>query len=482
MIDRERWLAANNQYLATMLEWLRGCLEVMAAADNSDAAPGGEASAGRVPAPAPQFDTVAPPPALVQLGQRLGLSEFEHHTLLLCAAMELDTRMGGLCAKAQRDPSRAYPTFALAFALFDQSTWDTLSPERPLRYWRLVEINQPSAQPLIASALKTDERIVNYIKGLNYLDDRLAPLFTPVDRDAPLSPSQARTADALIEWLRPRGNGARLRVIQLLGADSPSKTTMAAHAGAALGLMLYRVTAEMLPTQTADLETFVRLWQRESALLPIALYVDASQTERTNNVHVAAIQRLFARGIGIMLLDVREPWPDLGDSVSLDVAKPTALEQQSAWVTALGPGTQELGRRLAGQFDLDCTRIATVAADARAHAAAERRPLDDLVWDMCVSHARPALDQLAQRLEPKAKWDDLKLPTSEKTLLRQIAEQVRNRALVYDGWGFRARMNRGLGISVMFAGEPGTGKRHGGGSPGQRTSAWRFTASTSPRS
>jgi SpoVK/Ycf46/Vps4 family AAA+-type ATPase len=29
---------------------------------------------------------------------------------------------------------------------------------------------------------------------------------------------------------------------------------------------------------------------------------------------------------------------------------------------------------------------------------------------------------------------------------------------VYDDWGFRERMNRGLGISVLFAGESGTGK------------------------
>jgi SpoVK/Ycf46/Vps4 family AAA+-type ATPase len=42
--------------------------------------------------------------------------------------------------------------------------------------------------------------------------------------------------------------------------------------------------------------------------------------------------------------------------------------------------------------------------------------------------------------------------------LRQIAGQVGARAAVYDGFGFRARMNRGLGISVLFAGDSGTGK------------------------
>src|SRR6185295_9073286 len=88
-----------------------------------------------------------PSPALILLAQRLGLARFERDILLLCAALELDTRIASLCARAHDDPARPYPTFALALALFDDSAWDALSPERPLRYWRLIEINQPGAQP-----------------------------------------------------------------------------------------------------------------------------------------------------------------------------------------------------------------------------------------------------------------------------------------------------------------------------------------------
>src|SRR5262249_42321364 len=363
----------------------------------------------------------------------------ERHTLLLCAAMELDTRMGALCAKAQGDPSRAYPTFALALALFDQPAWDALSPEQPLRHWRLIEINQPGAQPLINSALKADERIVNYIKGLNYLDDRLAPLLTRVARDdAPLPPSQASVAGALIDWLKPRERPSA-PVIQLLGSDSQSKLTVTANALASLDVTLYRIAAEALPTQTADQETFVRLWEREGALLPIALYVNAAQLERTGNVHAAAAQRLFARSRGAMFLDAREAWPDLGrDSISLDVAKPTAAEQQAAWAEVLGEAAADLPAALAGKFNSAAATSRAIAADARGGAQKGTAPAD-AVWHMCVSQARPALDQLAQRFEPKASWDDLELPSTEKTLLRQIAGQVKDRAPVYDAWGFRPR-------------------------------------------
>ena len=65
-------------------------------------------------------------------------------------------------------------------ALFDEPEWSALSPEGPLRHWRLIEINQPGAQPLTTSALRADERIVNFLKGLNYLDDRLSPSLSPL--------------------------------------------------------------------------------------------------------------------------------------------------------------------------------------------------------------------------------------------------------------------------------------------------------------
>jgi hypothetical protein len=99
-----------------------------------------------------------PPPALHMLAMRFGLSEFESHLLLLCAAMELDSGTASLCARAHGDPEWRAPSFALALTLFEDAAWDVLSPERPLRFWRLIEIIQSSGQPLTSSILRADER------------------------------------------------------------------------------------------------------------------------------------------------------------------------------------------------------------------------------------------------------------------------------------------------------------------------------------
>src|SRR5258706_4843291 len=210
------WLEGNTRYLSAALVWLRAGLEHRASQLPDPAQPVFAASPStgqehafwrslrkgqRVPwlpkllpasteskseamtQAAEMMQQIAqemsPLPALLILAKRLGLSEFERQLLLLCLAMELDPAIATLCARCQGEPGR--PSFALAFKLFDNPSWEALSPERPLRYWRLIEINQPGGHALTVSPLRADERIVNYLKGLNYLDDRLAPLLVPLD-------------------------------------------------------------------------------------------------------------------------------------------------------------------------------------------------------------------------------------------------------------------------------------------------------------
>jgi hypothetical protein len=341
-------------------------------------------------------------------------------------------------------------------SLFDAPAWDALSPERPLRYWRLIEIHQPGAQPLITSALRADERIVSYLKGLNYLDDRLAPLLAPLEAagELELPPSQRAAAETIVRGLRSAAATERLPIIQLIGPDAPSKQLVACQAAAALGLHLYRLPSELLPGQTGELELLDRLWQRESMLLPIALYLDA---QRAETGAATALGRLLSRAGGLIFLDTRESLPDLGrPALLVDIARPTPAEQRDAWAAATGAAPENGIAQLASQFDLSVAAIRQIARAAQPESPGDAR--HERLWDACLAATRPRMDALAQRLDPRATWDDIVLPAAELGLLRQIADQVRQRAKVYDEWGFRRKMNRGLGISALFAGESGTGK------------------------
>jgi hypothetical protein len=514
MNEGERWQLGNEQYLAAALAWLRLRLERAASQEHSSSSPSpapeafaessepprrrlfrraAEAQGSAKPSvpllpPAniseEQVEQAAaamgaaeseldPPPALSMLAQRFGLSEFERNILLLCAAMELDTRTAVLCDYAQGGQGRRHPTFALAFTLFDSPSWEVLSHERPLRRWHLIEINQPGGSPLTAAHLSIDEWILNYIKGLNfrglnYVDDRLAPLLVPLQvppATVGLPPSQREQVEQVVRALQQTGEGERLPVTQLLGPDGQSKQLVAAYAAAGLGMHVYRLPAGLLPTQAAELETFARLWQRQSVLLPVCLYLDALETETAatgegREPELPPLGRFLTRSDGVFFLDAREAWPRLDRAaITLDVKKPTPAEQKAAWAVALGEGAGDSPARLSGQFSLSLSEIARIASSALAAGEEEgARPLGERLWDAALASTRPRLDALAQRIEAKATWSDIVLPEADAALLRQIADQVAQRSTVYDEWGFRESSSRGLSLTVLFTGQSGTGK------------------------
>ncbi|WP_017326719.1 ATP-binding protein [Synechococcus sp. PCC 7336] len=475
MTDLAAWQAGNASYLAAAIAWLRLRLQ-HASADTTVT----EEETAKAEAKLLDVEAMKPAPAAIALSSIFGLTRFELSLLLLCAAMELDTEIASLCAKVQGD-SQPYPTFALAFGLFHNPAWDVVSPERPLRSWRLIEIHQSGVQPLTVSPLKVDERIVNYLKGLNYLDDRLnsllAPLPIPESEESSyrsLAASQQQVVEAIAHPLQTVTHRRSLPMIQLLGSDRASKQGVALSVADRFDIPLYRMRVELLPSQASELETLVCLWQREVQLFPAALYLDGQVMEGGNSANnpAAALHYFLDSTQGLFFLDVREQSGLLERStLSFEVAKPKPDEQLYAWKQVLGRTKEEGGALLASQFNLTLADIREIAATTEAEMglAPDRKTakqpsksqgelLRDRLWAACLVRTRPRLDALAQRLDTKATWNDIVLPEAETSLLRQIAAQVRHRSRVYDDWGFRDRMNRGLGVNALFAGESGTGK------------------------
>ncbi len=479
MSNQTSWLEGNSNYLTAAVAWLRLLLEVDITLPRSSArkqaqgmreVPGGTITAEQITRKAVQMAAVEKsmkeePPALVKLSKRLQLSRFEQDVLFLCTALELDTRIPALCAQAQDAPNQPYPTFALAMALFADPSWDALSPERPLRRLQLIEISQAQERPVLTSGLRADERVAHYIKGLSSFDERLASFMVSVEvakNQLEVSPSQQRVVQTIRQsWQQAWHRGASAPVVQLVGPDAPSKQLIASRAASESNHRLYRMSVTMLPAGGAELERLARLWRRESLLLQSGLYLDAQDVDSTTPLegYMLSLNRFLAHSDGIFFLATRENWPRLERAHrTLDVERPTLVEQQSAWANSLGELAGHIPPLLAGQFDLNLATIQQIGQSACDEMAGDAQTLPDRLWDACRVSTRPQLDILAQRLDPKATWDDIVLPVGETRMLQQIVDQVGQRSKVYETWGFAHKMNRGLGISALFAGESGTGK------------------------
>jgi hypothetical protein len=393
--------------------------------------------------------------AFARLVALFGLTPFERDVLLLCAGSELDGSFEELCARAHGDPLRHSPTFGLALAALEDPHWDALAPAAPLRLWRLVEVGAGTS--LVSSPLRIDERVLHYVAGVTYLEPRLA---AGLERIAPadgLPPSQARLADLASEHLtRARAEG-KLAAVQLCGGDRRAKAAVAASASASAGLPLYRLDPAAVPPPGPEREQVLRAWEREDGLSGAALLIEAESTA-SEPARLRELETLAGRLRLPLFVSTQDALPGLERAaLRLDVEKPSPAEQRRLWAAALGVRAPEFEpelAELATQFSLSAPTIEAVAARAQAGDGDLRKRL----WDDCRAEARPRLDDLAQRIEPAATWDDLVLPQAQREVLREIAVHVRRRNIVYDEWGFRAKSDRGLGISALFSGPSGTGK------------------------
>lgn len=391
------------------------------------------------------------PSALDVLSERFDLSNFERSVLLLCAGIELDGSFATLCAAAQGDASRLYPTFGLALAVFADAEWHALSPAAPLRYWRLIDVGAGAA--LTSSPLRIDERILHYLAGVNQMDDRLAGMIEPVAAEVELVPSQTELVDRVVEaWTRSAKSNV-WPVVQLYGDDAASRRTIAFDAAAKMGLGLAVLSVHAVPTVPSEVDALIRLWERESLLSGNALLLDYDDADTTDATRLASFTRCAEQARSMVLVIGRERLKTLRRAaITFEVRRPDTQEQHALWHRALGlEAEMQEGEidRVISQFRLSAAAIQSIGAQSAS---------PDALWDACRAQARPRLSELAQHIDAVAGWSDLVVPESQGRTLREIAAHVRQRATVYEKWGFAAKSSRGLGISALFTGPSGTGK------------------------
>jgi hypothetical protein len=460
------WTEANQRYLMARLRSVSLALERHAAF--ASAAPAEDSSVENVssePANDPdeqaltEANALPAPSALDRLSEMFLLSPFEQDVLLLCAGTELDGHFPSLCASAQGDAQKNYATFSLALAALPGAHWNALTPAAPLRRWRLIETAPGGGTSLLRSPLRIDERVLHYLTGISYMDHRLEGLVNPFTGQLDLPVSQEKIADRIAHFWAGRQGSAAWSIAVLCGRDQTGKRGVAARACARLGLRLHIMRAADVPQSVAEREAFARLWEREALLLGSALLIEQGEQEMP-----ATALSLIDSLRSVLFVSVPESLA-LRDRplYRVEVQKPSPAEQQSLWMNVLGPAAGQMNgelERLVSQFSMATEAIYNAGELARERLAheSEEGPTGSALWEACRAQARPRLDDLAQRIEAVATWNELVLPESQMSALREISIHVRQRAKVYRDWGFAARGERGLGISALFAGSSGTGK------------------------
>jgi hypothetical protein len=429
------WTEANQRYLVAEFARLRDRLLAKDDSRSEDAVLDAR-------------DMLVSPPAIDQLCAVFDLSPFERDTLLLCAGVEMDSSLAAACAEVTAPGRRPAITFALAMSTLPEPHWSALTPARPLRRFRLVEIEANNG--VTSAPLHIDERILHYLAGVNLPDTRLEPFVqlcpTPTwiaEEQRPIAQEIARVFDL---------NADPSPLLHFCGDDAQGQEDIAALAAEETGRQLYRLRVEDVPAPGPDLEQYLVLWTREALLLRAVLLLQCGSAGLSAGARFA-VERLP----GWLILASRDNVRLNRTPLRYDVNKPQPPAQKRLWQLALGPAAASLNGmidNLAEQFRFSAKTIHSIGGIAAAGDAAD----PDRLWSACRAVARPRLEDLAQRIVPVAGWDDLVLPETQKQMLHQLAAQVRHRMTVYETWGFSALGRRGLGVSALFTGESGTGK------------------------
>jgi ATPase family associated with various cellular activities (AAA) len=395
-------------------------------------------------------------PALSALARLFGLTTFERELLGLCAAVELDPSLAAACADAHGDPSRPHASFALALAQLAEPHWSALSPGGPLRHWRLLELDpQPT---VITGPFAIDERILHFLLGVHHLDAKLDGLIGDYEGERRLAPSQALVVQRLGRELQLRREAGEWPLLALVGPSADAKGAVASAICDHEGWRLREIRAASLPGDPRELGELRRRWEREAALSSSALLIDADDCELDPSA-ATRLAQFAARLEAVVIVQCTVPLTAVAAGHEAFVDRPTAAERSELWRAALGDRAGELNgtvQRVARQFDLDLAAVSAASQSALVDSGGGS--LDGALWQACRERSRPALDDLAQRIESVARWDELVLPLGQLDTLREIVAQVRRRAVVYDDWGFAAKGSRGLGITALFSGVSGTGK------------------------
>ncbi|NEO86555.1 MAG: ATP-binding protein [Spirulina sp. SIO3F2] len=445
LIERAFLQTLNSRYLMESLAEIR--LALIQSAPPQQAA-----------SPPPPTSIVDPLPseidrttlALSQLCTQFGLSSFERGVLLLCAGLELLGDWGALCAAANGDPQRNYPTFSLALAILPQSYWQAITPQAPLRRWHLVELG--NHQALAHAPLRLDERILHYLMGVQYLDTRLASLLEPLGSTAQLVPSHTAIANRIFQiWQQ---SDRQVPVIQLCGSNPETKRAIAHHVAQQLKTTVLVLPTEVLATATIPLDLIQCLLEREWRLNRLMVLFDFDYADKLPIGVMRLIDNLRVPLILSTTIRYNQRHHAL---ITFEVDAPSLLEQQDLWQSSL----ESLGVEANGQVQHLITHFNLTPGQIQSaclNLGGQENPDIKQLWEICRTQSRPRLDELAQRIEVGADWSDLVLPEREQLVLQTITAQVQQRLRVYQDWGFGNKKKRGLGITALFAGASGTGK------------------------
>lgn len=356
---------------------------------------------------------------------------------------------------------------------------DAMDPDRPLLFWRLVQI-MPLEMPeaygsMFYRAIQPTYELLSALCGRNELSPPLKTYAELRQGQATLddlaldAPMRARLERLCQEAQRSGQVGAggqksRMPWMLLWGPRGAGKTEVAARLAAFAGRPLLVFKPSLVEANTFD--DVLRRVQREALLRGAFLYV-GPLTPALMADQGRSLMRRFNNYTDTVVFGVEAMEPPRFHShhmlqeVEIKIpAESTRLELWERMVPRESRGRDVKLPVLARAFNLTPGEITETALEARAIAELSQngKTLQEVLRSGIDRRLRNELGELARRIVSKASWDDLILPPADMFRVREFINRNLFGHRVYGEWGFGDRIGYGRGTIALFSGPPGTGK------------------------
>jgi len=406
-----------------------------------------------------------------------GLSTFEWWAFVVCLAPALDLRYERIYGYLQDDVTRTFPTTDLMLSLllpeglFRLDALTAFNPAAALRTFRLIIPIEETGKPVssLRQAFRVEPGLINWLLA-EYAPSAELGAGAEYHSVAAISSHQVDSVFSLpkmpdVELIRDMHP-----MLSFYGLDILQQELAARNLASTMERPLLKIKLSPDDDIATALEKIYPA-VRDARLLGALLYIQGCD--------------LFIDKDGCLVQSAFEALRLLNDTVILGSRRPfffsaempgndsplmgvpfeklNGSERAKLWSVLLKGVGDHIPHKdlviLAGQFSLTSGQVVAASSAAMSRALQDGRTLEtEDLFEAARIHSGYHLADLAQKIEPRYVWEDLVLPETPITMLKEMVSMVQSRPMVLETWGLGAKLTAGAGVSALFSGPPGTGK------------------------
>ena len=445
---------ASSCELQARFDWSIGLIaELVCSARDAGWLPGEQMTSADVDVLFARVSASSAESALNQICARLGLTTSEQNLLWLLACVELDPHVAAaahvLVPSGMTDLSAQIVERVIGRG-------ETLADDVFERLKRFALIDCNMDLPMNRRPVRVHPRVVDAARGRYRLD---ADLATAVSLDDALTVrrSSSEEVQVPVEMRAMLARSERMLFV-VTGAEGTGRATVSRQAISAAGRGVLSVDSRSLADDDERLDRQLRAIARECMIhdaWPLFLEMDSLATR------FKIFERTFLREVSAPVLGTAtesRSWPTQRPVISVPLLVPDTSARQRIWRKSLPTVRDVVLTECAQRYSVPPAVIVSTAAAASRLAGDESSVDVTHVHRALRMHLERKLIGTAHRIETQQTWNDLVLPIDQFDLLIEMVARVRHKRRVLDEWGFGDKVGRGLGMSALISGPPGTGK------------------------